>query len=75
MPGDWLRINCLVVSEWLMIFCAVLLCLRFCFPLLYFGANRGLSAYARYDPAGLAVAIRPGLAALCAFPLSLLLLR
>ena len=58
-----------------MFFDVVLLCLRFCFPLWFFGANRRLSAYAHSVPAGLAGAVCPGLAALRAFFLSLPLLR
>ena len=46
--------------EGIMYFDAVLLRLRFRFPLLLVGASRGLSAYARFVPAGLAGAACPG---------------
>ena len=53
-------------------FDAVLLRLRFYFPLWLVGASCRLSARARFVPAGLAGADCPGLATLCAFFLSFL---
>ena len=56
-------------------FDVVLVHLRVCLPLWFVGASRGLSAYARFVPAGLAGAGCPGSASFCAFFLPLLLLR
>ena len=54
---------------------AVLLRLRFYFPLWLVGASCRLSARARFVPAGLAGATCPGPATSCAFFLPSLLLR